>query len=116
LRELTDTTPRRCAFPIHWYRPGVRLAAPHAWLVGDAAGVDPLMGEGISLGFEYGSFAAAAAVRALRSGDLSGADYQRSVDTSWLGNKLRRLHLATRLFYGRRPRLWLALPERSRRR
>ena len=115
LREFTAAVPRRCAFPIHWYRPGARLAAPHAWLVGDAAGVDPLMGEGISLAFEYGSFAAAAAARALRHGDLSGAEYQHAVDSSWLGSKLRRLHLATRLFYGSSARVWFALAERSRR-
>jgi flavin-dependent dehydrogenase len=115
LRDFTTTSPRRCAFPIHWYRPAARLAAPHAWLVGDAAGVDPLMGEGISLALEYGSFAAAAAARALQTSDLSGADYQRSIDTSWLGAKLRRLHLATRLFYGSTARAWFALAEHSRR-
>ena len=115
LREFTAAVPRRSAFPIHWYRPGARLAAPHAWLVGDAAGVDPLMGEGISLALEYGSHAAAAAARALRTGDLSGAEYQRAVDGSWLGAKLRRLHLATRLFYGPTARGWFALAERSRR-
>jgi len=115
LRELTDAVPRRCAFPIHWYRPGARIAAPHAWLVGDAAGVDPLMGEGISLALEYGSLAAAIAVAALRTGDYSGADYQRAIDSSWLGAKLRRLHLATRLFYGRTWRGWFALAQQSRR-
>lgn len=115
LREFTTALPRRSAFPIHWYRPGAPLAAPRAWLVGDAAGVDPLMGEGISLALEYGSLAAAAAERALRTGDLSGAEYQRAVDGSWLGTKLRRLHLATRLFYGPTARPWFALAERSRR-
>jgi flavin-dependent dehydrogenase len=106
---------RRVAFPIHWYRPGARLAAPNAWLVGDAAGVDPLMGEGISLALEYGSVAADTAVRAIASGDLSGTEYQRAVERSWLGRKLRRLHLATRLFYGPTGRLWFALAEHSRR-
>lgn len=115
LREFTDVVPRRAAFPIHWYRPGARLAAPHAWLVGDAAGVDPLMGEGISLALEYGSIAAAAATQAMRTGDCTGAAYQRAVDSSWLGTKLRRLHLATRLFYGPTGRAWFALAERSRR-
>jgi len=115
LREFTTATPRRCAFPIHWYRPGARLAAPHAWLVGDAAGVDPLMGEGISLALEYGSFAAAAAARAVRSGDYATTAYQRDVEGSWLGTKLRRLHLATRLFYGPTSRLCFALAEHSRR-
>jgi flavin-dependent dehydrogenase len=115
LGRFTATVPRRRAFPIHWYRPGARLAAPHAWLVGDAAGVDPLMGEGISLALEYGSLAAAAAEHALRTGDCSGAAYQQAIDGSWLGAKLRRLHLATRLFYGSTGRAWFALAERSRR-
>jgi flavin-dependent dehydrogenase len=115
LGEHTDVAPRRCAFPIRWYRPGTRIAAPHAWLVGDAAGVDPLMGEGISLALEYGSLAAAVAVVALRTRDYSGAAYQHAVETSWLGTKLRRLHLATRLFYGRTWRAWFAVAQHSRR-
>jgi menaquinone-9 beta-reductase len=115
LVPLTDAVPRRSAYPIHWYKPGARLAAPNAWLVGDAAGVDPLMGEGISLALEYGGFAAAAAIEALRSGDLSGAGYQAAVDGSWLGKKLRRLHLATRLFYGPTWRLWFGMTARSAR-
>jgi flavin-dependent dehydrogenase len=84
-------------------------------LVGDAAGVDPLMGEGISLALEYGAFAAAAAQRALQTGDFSGREYERMVQQSWLGKKLRRLHLATRLFYGGTWRFWFALAERSAR-
>ncbi len=115
LTELGAGTPRRVAFPIHWYRSGATVAAPHAWLVGDAAGVDPLMGEGISLAMEYGDVAAAAIIAARRSGDWSAAAYQRALEQSWLGAKLRRLHLATRLFYGPTSRFWFALAERSRR-
>jgi len=115
LGTFTDAVPRRAAFPIHWYRPRARLAAPHAWLVGDAAGVDPLMGEGISLAFEYGTIAAATAVEAVSGGDCSGIAYQRAVERSSLGTKLRRLHLATRLFYGRPWRACFAIAEYSRR-
>lgn len=113
--ELGVCNPRHVAFPIHWYRPGARLAADHAWLVGDAAGVDPLMGEGISLAMEYGELAAEAIVAATRRRAFDGHTYQRAVETSWLGRKLRRLHLATRLFYGPSWRLWFAVAERSRR-
>lgn len=115
VRELTDTVPKRCAFPIHWYRPGARVAAAHAWLVGDAAGVDPLMGEGISLAFEYGALAASAAAAAVRTRDYSGAAYQRRFDHSWLATKLRRLHFATRCFYGAGWRAAFALATRSAR-
>lgn len=115
LAELGGGEPRRAAFPIHWYRPGARIAADGAWLVGDAAGVDPLMGEGISLAMEYGSLAAAAIVDAVRRREPAADAYQRALDASWLGAKLRRLHMATRLFYGPAWRLGFALAERSRR-
>lgn len=105
---------RQVAFPIRWYRRGVtRVAADNVLLAGDAAGADPLMGEGISLALEYGDFAAAAARDALRSGDFSGRAYQRRIDSSWLGIKLGRLHATARWFYGRHWRLCFALPERS---
>jgi geranylgeranyl reductase family protein len=115
LTEMGAGRVERAAFPIRWYRPGTRLAAPHVLLAGDAAGVDPLMGEGISLAMEYAGFAAAALAHALRSGDCSGEPYQRAVEGSWLGRKLARLHLATRLFYGPTWRFWFALAERSSR-
>lgn len=108
--------PRRVAFPIHWYRPGARVGSDAAWLVGDAAGVDPLMGEGISLALDYGELAADVILAARRAGDYSGAAYQQAFEGSWLAGKLRRLHLATRLFYGSATwRACFALAERSRR-
>jgi geranylgeranyl reductase family protein len=119
MRRFTDSvgahSVRRSAFPIRWYRRGSRLAAPHVLLAGDAAGVDPLMGEGISLALEYGELVAEAAVSALRNGDFSGAAYQRAVEASWLGKKLHRLHLGTRLFYGPAWRACFAIAERSTR-
>jgi len=115
LATMTDVRPRRHAFPIHWYRRGARLAGPHVLLAGDAAGVDPLMGEGISIAMEYGRFAAHAAVEAFRQGDFSGRGYQRAIEASWFGRKLRRLHLSARLFYGVTSPLWFGIAERSAR-
>lgn len=115
LDEIGAGDARRVAFPIHWYAPGARLAAPGAWLVGDAAGVDPLMGEGISLAMEYGDLAAGAIIEAVRRRDPSPDAYQLAFERSWLGAKLRRLHMATRLFYGPTWRIAFALAERSRR-
>ncbi len=115
IAEMGGGDPPRQAFPIRWYRSGTRLAAPNVLLVGDAAGVDPLMGEGISLALEYGLFAGDAVREALRTGDLSGAAYQQAIEGSWLGKKLRRLHLATRVFYGPAWRAGFALAERSAR-
>ena len=102
------------SFPIRWYGKGVRIAGSRVLLAGDAAGVDPLMGEGISFAFEYGRRAAAAVMRAWATGDCSFADYEREVATSWMGKKLRRLGLAVRLFYGPAWRLCFPLAARSR--
>jgi flavin-dependent dehydrogenase len=103
------------AFPIHGYHPQLSLAAPHVVLVGDAAGAEPLMGEGISFALEYGKFAAQAIQSALRSHRFDFADYTDSITRSWLGKKLTRLYYTTRLFYGRTAVFWFALAARSRR-
>jgi flavin-dependent dehydrogenase len=103
------------SFPIRWYGKGVRIAARNVLLTGDAAGVDPLMGEGISFAFEYGRRAASAVVRAYASGDFAFADYQQEVATSWMGRKLRRLGTAVRLFYGPTWRVCFPLAACSRR-
>ncbi|MEW6296925.1 MAG: NAD(P)/FAD-dependent oxidoreductase [Thermodesulfobacteriota bacterium] len=107
--------PRLRAFPIYRYRPRRPLAAPHVVLVGDAAGAEPLMGEGISFALEYGKCAAQAIGRALRAGQFEFLDYTDMVAGSWLGKKLARLCFTTRLFYGATARLWFALAARSRR-
>jgi len=101
------------AFPIHAYVGAPHLAAPHALLVGDAAGADPLMGEGISFALEYGLLAAEAICEAHGTGDWSFRGYARAVERGPLGRKLRRLGLATRLFYGPRCRLWFRLAAAS---
>ena len=108
-------TRRLRAFPIYGYAPERPLAAPHAVLVGDAAGAEPLMGEGISFAFEYGAFAAQAIGEALRTRDFSFDAYTRTITQSWLGKKLTRLAFATKLFYGRTARLWFTLAARNTR-
>ncbi len=96
------------AFPIRTYARGQALAAPQVLLVGDAAGCDPLMGEGISFALEYGRLAAEAILAARGSFDA----YARAVRRH-LGRKLRRLGLGARLFYGRHGRLWFRIAAAS---
>lgn len=112
---ISKQTRRLRAFPIHGYASEQRLAAPHVVLVGDAAGAEPLMGEGISFALEYGAFAAQAIREALRTKDFSFDAYTRSVAQSWLGKKLARLAFATKFFYGRTSRLWFTLAARNTR-
>jgi flavin-dependent dehydrogenase len=102
------------AFPIRRYKRGGPLCGPNLLLVGDAAGVDPLMGEGISFAFEYGRHAAAAAAATLQGDPQALFAYQRNITSSWMDRKLRRLDLAVRLFYGPTWRLWFAVAAASR--
>lgn len=103
------------AFPIYGHTPGRPLAAPHVVLVGDAAGAEPLMGEGISFALEYGKFAAQAIQSALRTKCCDFSEYSEAFVRSWLGKKLTRLHMTARMFYGGTSRFWFALAARSRR-
>lgn len=108
-------SPKFRAFPIHGYTPKRPLAAPHTVLVGDAAGAEPLMGEGISFALEYGKFAAREIDSALRTHQFDFAHYTEALADSWLGKKLTRLYYTTRLFYGRTSLFWFTLAARSRR-
>jgi flavin-dependent dehydrogenase len=103
------------AFPIRGFAPGTPVSAPGALLVGDAAGVDPLLGEGISYALEYGMLAADAIVEERRYGPEAHATYARAVQGGPLGRKLRRLEWAARHFYGPRPAVWFGLARLSRR-
>ncbi len=88
LRGDAPEAPRVQGHPIHWFSPGNRLSAPRLLLVGDAAGVDSLFGEGIAPALAYGRVAAEVVQRAFQKGDFSFAGYRRRVLTSFLGRYL----------------------------
>jgi flavin-dependent dehydrogenase len=103
------------AFPIRLYQPGVRVAAERVVLVGDAAGVEALLGEGISFSLEYGMLAAEALVVAHRTSRWDFEDYQRAVERGPLGRKLAWLATAARHFYGPRWSWWFRAAHASSR-
>jgi len=86
--------------PIHMFAPRSVLSAPNVILVGDAAGVDPLLGEGISLALGYGELATHAIIDAFARDDLGFRDYTSRVHRSPMGHSLRYRHHAARLVYG----------------
>lgn len=75
--------------PIHLFSPHNRFSAPRLLLVGDAAGADPLFGEGIAPALGYGSAAAQAIQDAFAQGDFSYRDYRRRLLASPVGRYLR---------------------------
>jgi geranylgeranyl reductase family protein len=69
--------------------------------VGDAAGVEPLFGEGIVSALAYGRIAAQSALDALRHKDFSFADYERRVRSSAVGSLMRRRRMIARRLYAK---------------
>ncbi len=74
--------------PIHRFTPWNRLAGPGLLLVGDAAGADPLFGEGIGPALAYGEVAARTLHTAFQRGDLSFQTYRRQLLASPVGRYL----------------------------
>lgn len=101
--------------PIRWHDSTACFVRGRALLVGDAAGVDPMMGEGISVAFEHGKLAAHAIARLLDGDERALADYDHAVHAGPLGRKLKRLASAARHFYGPHHRFFLRAIAANRR-
>ncbi|MCC6810440.1 MAG: FAD-dependent monooxygenase [Deltaproteobacteria bacterium] len=96
--------------PLRWYDPNATIATHRVLLAGDAAGVDAVFGEGISLSLGYGEVAAEALAGALATGDLSFSDYAQRVRSSALGRSLlMRTRVAKILYRLRSPAIQRAL-------
>ncbi len=85
--------------PIRWFDPRTDFSAPRVVLVGDAAGVDAVYGEGISLALGYGNLAARAIQKAFAKKDFSFKDYKSTVLWSRMGRALQFRTGFARVFY-----------------
>src|SRR5580700_7010064 len=92
------------SFPIRWFDARDSYARGRVILAGDASGVDPLMGEGISCAFEHGKLAANAICRFLDGDGDALRGYDRALHEGAVGKKLSKLAFAARHFYGPRHR------------
>lgn len=113
-RAQAPDAPRK-AHPIRLYRGRQPISAPGVLLAGDAAGVDPLLGEGISFALQFGQLAARTLADGFATGDLRFRGYDRLVRRSPMGRKLRRLGFAARVMYGPAGPLWFRVARLSRR-
>jgi flavin-dependent dehydrogenase len=80
--------------PIRWWSKDGRFSIPRVILVGDAAGADPLMGEGISFALGYGTVAAQALEDAFARQDFSFASYR---DIIMADSLFKQLEIRTKL-------------------
>ncbi|MBI3537816.1 MAG: hypothetical protein HY070_09695 [Chloroflexi bacterium] len=85
--------------PERWYDPRAKHSAPRVLLAGDAAGTEPLLGEGISHAIHFGILAADAALDALRRENFSFANYERRIAWSRLGLHLRAKKIVAQVVF-----------------
>jgi flavin-dependent dehydrogenase len=81
------------------YHPDSPQSAPNVVLAGDAAGVDPWLGEGISVALGSGILAAHAAGEALERADFSFRDHASRLRESGVGWQLERKRAIADPFY-----------------
>ncbi|MFN2189622.1 MAG: FAD-dependent monooxygenase [Candidatus Promineifilaceae bacterium] len=80
--------------PIRWFDKDGRFSISRVILAGDAAGTDPLVGEGISFALAYGDVAAQAIAAAFENDDFTFSDYKERILAHHL---LKQLALRARL-------------------
>lgn len=85
--------------PIRWFSPENRMSVPRVLLVGDAAGADPLFGEGISIALGYGALAAREISESFQRGEFSFRGFKRRVVRSALGQTLITRWVITYIIY-----------------
>jgi flavin-dependent dehydrogenase len=85
--------------PIRWFSPENQISVPRVLLVGDAAGADPFLGEGISIALGYGALAAREIGKAFQQSDFSFQQYRHRVLRSPLGQVLIARWLVAHIVY-----------------
>lgn len=88
--------------PERWFDARENNSAPHIVLAGDAAGTEPLLGEGISHALDFGMRAADYVAAKCERNDLSFEDYTAYIARSRLGQRLRMKRFFAQYVYGNR--------------
>ncbi len=92
--------------PERWYHPRATVHLPRVLFAGEAAGIEPFVGEGIAFALGYGQQVAASLVRAWERDDFSFADYPQRLRAS-IGRTMNHRRLAAALLYRLRyPAFW----------
>jgi menaquinone-9 beta-reductase len=86
-------------WPLRSFRRDGLFSVSRVLLAGDAAGVDPLLGEGISFALGYGDVAARELADAFKREDFSFRHYRRHVLTHRVGRDLIRRSRVASLIY-----------------
>lgn len=83
------------------FDPHAPLSRPGVLLVGEAAGIDPVTGEGIAQAIQYGATAGSYLSKKLAQNDFAFEDWPAEIRGSSVGRDLLVRTLGVGLFYGR---------------
>lgn len=95
--ELADARVR--GWPVWGYHPRTPVSEPGVLVVGDAAGIDGLTGEGIAVALEQGALAGDLIAGGLESGELGFAGWRRALRRAVVGRELALDRHLARLLY-----------------
>jgi geranylgeranyl reductase family protein len=87
------------AHPILRYEPRAASSIHRVVLTGDAAGIDPLFGEGIFSALALGRLTAHCVADALKRNDFRFSQYEKQIRSSSIGSIMRRRHLLAKRLY-----------------
>ncbi len=105
-RGLSLSRYRKKRFAERGFEPHQPIAQPHVLLVGEAAGIDPVTGEGIAQALFYGATAGRYVADRLPTGTFGFEDWPAEVRRTRVGRDLLVREQGVQLFYGNaRPRV-----------
>ena len=87
------------AHPALRYERRAACSRPRVVFVGDAAGLEPLFGEGIASALGVGRMAGQVALDALLTNDFSFSTYEKRIRSSAIGSMMRRRHMVAKKIY-----------------
>lgn len=100
-RGLDARSYRKKRYAERGFQPGAPLSVRRALLVGEAAGIDPVTGEGIAQAIQYGAVAGEYLARKIPARDLFFDDWPRAVQGTHVGRDLLIRSTLVDVAYGR---------------
>lgn len=100
LRRISTPSKSWSSHPVTFFLDDVSLSQPNILLVGDAAGIEPLLGGGIHLSLAYGQVAATTIIDAVQRDDFSFRNYNQTIQNHYLGKYIKKFTSVAKNIYG----------------
>ena len=98
-RNITISLPYWKSHPIPYYKGAKVLSDDNVILIGDASGIEPLIGGGIHLSLLYGDLAAQSIISAYEHNDFSFQDYEKRFNNHVIGKFINNSMIMAKKVY-----------------